>query len=301
MRRRPSIQTLIARAPNYRIDLTRVIADGLAKLGVGASEIQGRRVLLKPNLVEAHAGAEHINTHPAIVRAAAEAFRRLGAAEVRVAEGPGHRRDTLLVLEQSGMAEALREDRLPFVDLNYQEGFVVENAGRRTSLATLTLPAVLHDSDFVVSMAKMKTHHWVGATLSMKNLFGLMPGIYYGWPKNVLHWAGIADSIVDINATVRPDFAIVDGVVGMEGDGPIAGDPREAGVVVMGRNAPAVDATCSRVMGIDPARIGYLATVADWLGPIAEKRIEQRGESIASTRTEFKLLDTIPAQRGLRA
>ena len=89
-----------------------------------------------------------------------------------------------------------------------------------------TLPASLKRADLVVSLPKMKTHHWAGVTLAMKNLFGVMPGVAYGWPKNVLHHAGIPGSILDINAAVRPALAIVDGIVGMEGDGPIMGTPR---------------------------------------------------------------------------
>ena len=149
-------------------------------------------------------------------------------------------------------------------------------------------------------MAKMKTHHWAGATLSMKNLFGVMPGIYYGWPKNVLHQAGIEQSIVDITATLKPHFAIVDGVIGMEGDGPIMGSPTEAGVIVMGNNLPAVDATCCRVMGIDPDRIDYLREVDQWLGPIHDSYIEQRGESWQDVQHPFALLPHIPAQQGIR-
>lgn len=298
--RLPRAEVFIARVEDYGGEIASVLLEGLREIGWSEDRVRGRRVLLKPNLVEAHAGARHINTHPAIVRAAAEVFRRMGAAEVLVAEGPGHRRDTLDVLEASGMGEALHEDGLRFVDLNYEEGWATPNLGRRTALARLTLPRVLQEVDLIVSVAKMKTHHWVGATLSMKNLFGLMPGIYYGWPKNVLHWAGIPESIVDINATVRPHLAIVDGVIGMEGDGPIMGEARAAGAIVMGDNLPAVDATCARVMGIDPAKIPYLKMAADWLGPIAERRIAQRGEPIAAMRTDFKLLDFIPSQRGIR-
>jgi uncharacterized protein (DUF362 family) len=146
----------------------------------------------------------------------------------------------------------------------------------------------------------MKTHHWAGATLSMKNLFGVMPGMYYGWPKNVLHHAGIENSILDINATLKPHFAIVDGIIGMEGDGPIMGNPKKVGVVVMGRNLAAVDATCCRIMGIDPKKVSYLARADNWLGPIDEGCIEQRGESIVSVRTNFALIDQIPAHRGIR-
>ena len=147
---------------------------------------------------------------------------------------------------------------------------------------------------------RLKTHHWTGVTLSMKNLFGVMPGICYGWPKNVLHHAGINECILDITATLKPNFTIVDGIVGMEGDGPIMGSPVQANVLVMGRNLPAVDATCARLMGINPHKIGYLALASNWLGPIHEKTIQQVGESIASQQRNFLLLERIPAHRRIR-
>ena len=156
------------------------------------------------------------------------------------------------------------------------------------------------DVDLVVSLAKMKTHHWAGVTLSMKNLFGLFPGTYYGWPKSALHIEGIEKCILDINATVRPYFSIVDGIIGMEGDGPIMGNPHHAGVLVMGRNLPAVDATSARIMGIDPQKVSYLEKASDKLGPIRESLIRQRGETIPSVRTDFSLVEEISAQKGIR-
>jgi uncharacterized protein (DUF362 family) len=125
----------------------------------------------------------------------------------------------------------------------------------------------------------------------MKNLFGVMPGIFYGWPKNVLHVAGIPQSIMDITATVRPDMAIVDGIVGMEGDGPIMGTPRAANLILMGRNPVAVDATGTRLMGLDPRKIEYLAGVAGVLGPLDEDLIDQRGEPLKKMRQKFDLID----------
>ena len=164
----------------------------------------------------------------------------------------------------------------------------------------LNLPRVLQEVDWVVSLPKLKTHHWVGVTLSMKNLFGLMPGLVYGWPKNVLHVAGIESSILDICATVRPQLAIVDGIVGMEGDGPILGEARAAGVLVMGTSLPAVDATAARVMGVRPERVAYLNAAAPRLGPIDANAIEQRGESLESVRTPFALREDIAAMARLR-
>ena len=291
----------IAKAADYGRDIASIVLAGLKELRVDPSEIRGKTVLLKPNLVEPRAGASHINTHPLVVRGAAEAFLRFGASRILVAEGPGHNRDTLLVLEASGLGEALVEDRIPFVDLNYDSVYEATNAGRWTDTRSFALPATLRRVDWIVSMPKMKTHHWAGVTLSMKNLFGVMPGSHYGWPKNLLHWKGIGQCILDINATVRPHFAIVDGIVGMEGDGPIMGTPKQAGVLVMGRSLPAVDATCARVMGIDPSKVPYLAKASGRLGPTAEFQIRQRGEPVSSVKTDFMLVERIPAQRGLRA
>ncbi|HEX5645889.1 MAG TPA: DUF362 domain-containing protein [Nitrospira sp.] len=293
-------QTFVAKADHYQLDIAGTLYRGMMELGVSTTEIHGKRILLKPNLVETASEAPHINTHPLVLRGAIEAFLRLGAAAVMVAEGPGHRRDTLAVYEESGLADVLSEDRIKFHDLNYIAGYELPNAGAKTTMKTLTFPALFQEVDWIVSMAKMKTHHWTGATLSMKNLFGVMPGRYYGWPKNVLHKAGVQSSILDINATLKPHFAIVDGIIGMEGDGPIMGDPKQAGVLVLGRNLPAVDATCCRVMGIDPYQVSYLEQADKWLGPIGDGSIDQRGESIASVRTNFKLIETIPAQQGIR-
>jgi uncharacterized protein (DUF362 family) len=293
-------QTFIGSMEGYELEIAETVLRGMLELGVTGGEIKGKRILLKPNLVETAASAPHINTHPLVLRGAIEAFLRLGAATVMVAEGPGHRRDTLAVYEESGLANVLTEDHIRFYDLNYITGYDVPNAGRQSSIRALTFPRLFQEVDWIVSVAKMKTHHWAGVPLSMKNLFGVMPGLYYGWPKNVLHHAGIGNSILDINATLKPHFAIVDGIVGMEGDGPIMGDPKKAGVLVMGRNLAAVDATCCRIMGIDPYQVSYLERADNWLGPIAEGSIEQRGETIASVRTNFHLIETIPAHHGLR-
>lgn len=296
----PRAAVVIAGAPSYDGDLEAILRSGLGELGIGPGLIRGRSVLLKPNLVEPCPEAPHVNTHPLVVRAAAEVFRGWGAARVVVAEGPGHCRDAQLVLEQSGLDDVLAGSRLEFVDLNYDDVIVVPNRFGRTKLPELALPATLKQVDWIVSIPKMKTHHWAGVTLSMKNLFGVMPGVCYGWPKNVLHHTGIGRSILDINAAVGPHLAIVDGIVGMEGDGPIMGTPKPAGVLVMGMNLPAVDATCARLMKIRPERVEYLANADGRLGPIAEDRIEQRGEPIAALAQPFRLLDH-PSFAGLRS
>lgn len=281
----------IGKASSYEADLETIIKNGMVELGLGPAWIKSKTVLLKPNLVEASDRAPHVNTHPAVVRAVAEVFRSWGALGVVVAEGPGHCSDTQLVLDDSGLGPTLRESKLKFVDLNHDDVVFVTNRLRQSSLAKLALPATLKHVDLIVSLPKMKTHHWVGVTLSLKNLFGVMPGIVYGWPKNVLHFVGIGPAILDIAAAVRPHLAIVDGIIAMEGDGPLMGTAKAAGVLVMGTNLAAVDATCVRVMGLNPWRVGYLRDASGRLGPISERHIDQRGEPIAGVASRFEILD----------
>ncbi|MFH1268955.1 MAG: DUF362 domain-containing protein [Planctomycetota bacterium] len=286
-----SASVAVVKAESYDDRLEEVVRRGLESLGVDSAWAKGKSILLKPNLVEPRKEAPHVNTHPAIVRSVAEVFRRWDAREVFVAEGQGHCRDWRLVLEESGLGPVLKEAGIEYVDLNHDDLFAVENRLGFTDMRQLYLPVSLKRADLIVSLAKMKTHHWAGATLSMKNLFGVLPGIAYGWPKNVLHVAGIPQSILDITAAVAPNLAIIDGIVGMEGDGPIMGTPKRANLLVMGTNLPAVDATAVRLMGLDPRRIPYLRSASGRLGPIGQRRIEQRGEPIGELAQRFELLD----------
>ena len=292
--------TFISSITGYDKDIRDVILRGLKELDITSSVVMGKRILIKPNLVEPSQEAPHINTHPNVVRAAVDVFRTLGASHVIVGEGAGHRRDGLMVLEESGLAEILYEDKIPFVDLNNSDVVKVQNKGGESRLKELYLPREIIEADIIVSVAKMKTHHWVGATLSMKNLFGIMPGCVYGWPKNVLHWAGINESIIDINATVKPDFAIIDGIIGMEGDGPIMGNPIQSNVIVMGKDPAAVDATSARIMDINPRKIDYLKMASSRIGTIGESRIKQLGEPIKYVKKGFELDQNIPAHKNLR-
>jgi uncharacterized protein (DUF362 family) len=185
-----------------------------------------------------------------------------------------------------------------FVDLNLDDVRSVRAYG---DTMDLFLPKSILNADLVVSVAKMKTHHWAAATLSMKNFFGIVPGSIYGWPKNLLHYQGIDRSIVELNRIVRNTFAIVDGIVAMEGNGPIQGTPVAAGVVVMGRDVAAVDATCARLMKLDPLKIKYLTEAAGLgiagLGAIAESQIEQRGENLSGLARPFAVLSDFDGLR----
>lgn len=279
-------------AESYTGDLTRAVLEGLRLFRLA---VAGKTVVLKPNFVE-YDPAGVVNTHPAVIVAAVEAFRSLGAARVIVAEGPGHHRDTEHLLTGTGLLQALREHEVPYVDLNTDEVRRVALRSRFTDLRQLYLPETVLGADLLVSMPKLKTHHWAGVTLSMKNFFGVVPGSVYGWPKNRLHWAGIHESILDINAALPvPRFAVVDGIVGMEGNGPIQGQPRPCGVLVLGDDLAAVDATAARLMTINPTRIRYLEAAGRFLGNIEEERIVQIGAALDAVRQNFRVLPAFDA------
>ena len=283
---RPPSRVAIVRSEGYDRDLGVLVFEALREFDL---PVGGKIVLLKPNFVEPDPEGV-INTHPAVVGAVREAFLRLGAESVRVAEGPGHERDTEAIVETIRLRDFLGELPGIFVDLNLDEVRAVNLRTRASKLKQIFFPRTVLEADYIVSLPKLKTHHWVGATLSLKNMFGIVPGCCYGWPKNVLHWAGITPSILDINSTVRPDFAIVDGIVGMEGNGPIQGTPKPSGVLILGDDPVAVDATCARVMGLRPERIEYLAKAGALLGHVQAEKIRQLGESVASVTTPFAVL-----------
>jgi uncharacterized protein (DUF362 family) len=137
----------------------------------------------------------------------------------------------------------------------------------------LWLPKTVLASDFIVSMPKVKTHHWTDVTLSMKNMFGIVPGSRYGWPKNVLHWAGIHESILDICATVRPHFVIADGIIAMEGDGPLNGTPKALHTILLADDPAAADAESTRLLGLSPDRVKYIQEAGWFIGNIRQLAI----------------------------
>lgn len=251
--------------------------------------LSGKSVLLKPNLVEYIEGVE-VNTKPVLVGAAAEAFLKLGAKSVVVGEGPGHQRDTYLVLAECGLADQLHGQRISFVDLNRDELVKVPTRATYTGMEHLWLPRTVLEADFVVSMPKIKTHHWAGVTLSMKNMFGVVPGAKYGWPKNVLHWKGIHRSILDICATVPIHFVIADGIVAMEGNGPLHGTDRKLGKLVLADDPVAADFICARLMGLDPLRVWHLDRAACFLGNGAYERIDLITEGLPQRSVPFNVL-----------
>src|SRR2546425_2601752 len=261
----------VLNADQYSDKLDQLVYDGLRLFNLN---VRGKSVLLKPNIVEYIPGRP-VNTDPQLIGAAAEAFLRLDAATVTVGEGPGHHRDTDLLLHETGLGDQLAHRKIAFVDLNRDELIKTKLQANYSGLGHLWFPRTVLASDFIVAMPKVKTHHWTGVTLSMKNMFGIVTGCRYGWPKNVLHWAGIHESIVDICATVRPHFVIADGIIAMEGDGPLNGTPRAMNTVLLADDAVAADSTLLRLVGQQTDRVAHVREAGRFIGNIDDDAISR--------------------------
>ncbi|MBM3979534.1 MAG: DUF362 domain-containing protein [Planctomycetes bacterium] len=278
----------IARAPDYDAPLADILNAQYERFRA-AQPLAGKRVVIKPNLVE-YRPDRVINTDPRVVDAVITLCKKEGAAEIIVAEGPGHWRNVHFLVKESGLGAVLDKHGVRFVDINHDEPVKVLNLGRLTCLDHLYMSRTVLTADVLISLPKLKTHHWAGVTLALKNLFGTLPGICYGWPKNELHWRGIPNSIVDIACTRGPNLSIVDAITGMEGDGPLHGTAKQVGALLMGVDPLAVDATGARLMGLPPERIPTLVMAAlRRVGRLAEAEIPQLGEPIAALAQQFAL------------
>jgi hypothetical protein len=119
-------------------------------------------------------------------------------------------------------------------------------------------------------------------------IVGTIPGSVYGSPEEC--WKGSTESILDINSALPAHFVITDGVVAMEGNGPLHGTARDLGRIVMSDDPVPADFTCARLMGFDPYRISHLAQAAQFLGNGDVQCIDQLGEKLPRTVRPFSVL-----------
>ena len=275
----------IIQAESYEEDLFAKLAAQLDRLHLPS--FKGKHVVIKPNMVEFEPG-HPITTHPQMIKAAVQLVDYLGAAKITIAEGPGHMRDTEYLLAATGIGAMCSELGLPFLDLNLDDLEKREIEDSFSRLKYFYLPNTILQADAIVSLPKMKTHHWVGVTASMKNLFGVVPGRKYGYPKNILHTRGIPNCILDLNRMLRPALALVDGIVAMEGDGPINGTAKNTKVMIVSDDLAAVDATCARIMDFDPHSLSYIRLAGQVIGNIETSDIDIVGATVDAVAQKFE-------------
>jgi len=175
-------------------------------------------------------------------------------------------------VEELGLTSLLRRLNVTFRNLSREEGL----HSREVDGMQFHIPKLVTEADYVVNLPKLKTCHGTTVTLSLKNAFGLVSDR----SKPSMH--KILDKILlEVNRSIRRQVIIVDGIVGMEGNGPLLGEPVETGILVAGTQPVSVDATCSRIMGFDPSQISHIRTCSEGrLGTLDAGKINVLGEEI---------------------
>ena len=213
----------------------------------------GARVVLKPNLLMPSAPERAICTHPEIIRAVARLARTAGAARVDVTDSPGMGTAT-----RCARRLGLRDDDL----------LMVQDAGDGTDVAPPGAPfhrvrliARLLDADLVINLAKAKTHGQMVMTGAVKNSFGAVVGLekaqwHFRAGRNPEDFARL---LVHLHTVVAPRLSILDAVVGMEGNGPSAGEARSLGFLAASTDAHALDAVLARLWSLAPHQVPTLA------------------------------------------
>ncbi|KKH46125.1 (Fe-S)-binding protein [Methanosarcina sp. 1.H.T.1A.1] len=245
----------IVSCPDYS-DTKEAIARALGLLG-GIEKIidPGDRVLLKPNLLSASPPEAATTTHPSVVAAMCEFVLSAGGKPV-VGDGAGISRPgaTAKALKVSGIEEAARKAGAGVVNFE-TAGFTLVEVPEPLQFRKLYIANPVLEADVIISLPKLKTHELTYYTGAVKNFFGVLPLKC----RKEIHLLGNRDlfgeAVADVYSIVRPGFAVMDGVVGMEGNGPSHGKPVNSGVILASPDCVSLDIVAAELIGFDPLKI----------------------------------------------
>jgi uncharacterized protein (DUF362 family) len=254
----------------------------------------GQSVVIKPNLVADHGMVNGVYkggvvTDIRIVKALVE-FLLPVARKVTIAEGSSiNRSATMKMFLLYGYDKLIDLDpqKVSLVDLNADELIEKPVPGAKR-MASRKVPVTLDQADVIINVPVMKIHFAAVASLAVKSLQGAMPPL----EKYMSHFFGLWQNLINIHRLVKPKLHIIDGLVGQEGFGPVAGTPKTMNLLIGGANPVAVDAVTMRIMGLDPAtsppvRLAYM----QGLGPIEPDKISVIGPSVDEVMSPFQQPD----------
>ena len=234
----------VVKADNYNIEIVdKAVNDAVNLIGGWQNFIKkGDKVLIKPNMLTNVTPEKAVTTHPEVVRAVIKAVKNMGALPA-VGDSPG------ISNLKSKQSKAY----------NYMEGRFIKQ---------FELVDCLSDFDKIISVAKMKTHVFMGVTGAVKNLFGCIVGtdkarFHLRMQKHI----DFAHVMVDLYQTIKPTLNIIDGITAMEGQGPMSGDVVDAKIIIASSDGFAADLIMADKMGFDAEAMPIAAA------GIEEKRI----------------------------
>ena len=242
---------------SYELDQVEYALENSLKLIGGLENYikPGMKILVKCNLLMKKKPEECTTTHPAVVEALVNKLKAIGAIPV-IGDSPGGLFTPRLlrgIYSATGMTDVAQRTG---VELNFNTNFMEVSFPEGKIVKKLTVMELLQEVDAVITVAKLKTHGMTLYTGAVKNLFGVIPGMTkaeYHLRMNKIE--DFSDALVDICEYAKPVLSIMDGVVGMEGDGPSAGVPRKIGAILASSSPHALDVVCASLVGIEPERV----------------------------------------------
>jgi uncharacterized protein (DUF362 family)/Pyruvate/2-oxoacid:ferredoxin oxidoreductase delta subunit len=281
-----SVNVAISRCPSYGIEEVRpALHDCLSYVGGLQRFVSpGDRVLIKPNLLLATQPQRAITTHPVILQAIVEEVRECGATAF-IGDSPGAVLKGLeRVWRKTGLLELAQ--CLDVELLNFEKGGIVQKTvhGRMYPISKY-----VQDSDVIINVPKLKTHNVTLFTGAIKNLLGCLPGLTKAnLHKNYPNPRSFAGILVDILEIVRPNLNVMDGIWGMDGDGPSTrGRKREIGVIMASVNAVSLDAVSAEILGFESRRVDTIRIAHERnLGEIDTGMIRLSGGDLSEYRLD---------------
>jgi uncharacterized protein (DUF362 family) len=254
------------------------------------------KVIIKPNFVST--SLQLAASHADQIRGILDHFREFYHEKVIIAEAAspftGGSREGF---EKFGYYQLAEEYNIELIDLNegpFEKVPILNNGGETIHVRISSL--LLDRNNYLVSAAKLKTHDTVVVTLSIKNMVmgsiyaGDKAMVHQGYKYTNLNLAGMA-------GLVWPDLSVIDGLTGMEGNGPEYGTPIDAGIAISGTDPLAVDSVACKVMGVDIIKVGYLYYCSEKeLGESDPKKIDVIGENLNECIRPFRLHSTVEDQ-----
>jgi uncharacterized protein (DUF362 family) len=238
------------------------------------------KVLIKVNFITDKTWDTGATTDPILVEAIIKKLEALPVT-LYVVESDATITNADKAFEKTGMKEMCRRNGVEWLNLRYVKDKVKLDIPKGKALQKIIVPRLVTESA-VVSAAKLKTHLNTTVTLGMKNMFGLLPDKF----KGKYHMKGISQVLVDINTVLKPAFTVIDGFVGMEGEGPIDGTPVQMNLIIAGKDPVATDATAARVMGFNPYEITHIRKAYE--KGIGRSEAKIIGEKLETVKRVFK-------------
>jgi len=252
--------------------------------GIGKYVAEGDRVLVKPNFIVPKKSSTGATTDLAVIEAVVKVVLDCKAVPI-IGEGVPFAYDADTTFKRVGVHKLAEKYEIELVNMDQYPHEIVE-FDHPLVLDEIPVSRLVFEVDRIINLPVMKTHTQTTITLGMKNLKGCIPGKH----KLTVHQLGVSEGVVDLNTVVKPTFTLIDGIVGMDGNGPSNGRPKRMDLLLGSDDVLALEIVGAKIMGFDPYAVRHIYLARDkGIGEYDFNNIRVLGERIDDVRSDFSL------------